>query len=239
LFVFFTNYHRHIVNDSFIYKGIIALNSGTFTLDLPVGVVYTVSTINGTKSTYEPPPSMPFPLPYEDDFNRYATSSEAAYFADQSGSWEIVDTPYPFSVLGDSWWKQPLNISADVMIESNGTAFIAIGVERGSCAAVSGGSPAIVFSINTTNNGLWQLTASTALRNPLTYGSVPIMSGTWYTLTLIALEDHSEAYVNGNLVGRCDLKVSSFDGLVAIGSSWDYVQFDNFRLQSPKQGINN
>jgi galactosylceramidase len=260
LFVFFTNFHTHVVNDSFIYKGIIALNSGTFTLDLPVGVVYTVSTINGTKSTYEPPPSMPFPLPYEDDFNRYATSSEAAYFADQSGSWEIVDTPgshgkvmrqmvtehpiswcseapYPFSVLGDSWWKQPLNISADVMIESNGTAFVAIGVERGSCAAGSVGSPAIVFSINTTNNGLWQLTASTALKNPLTYGNIPIMSGTWYTLTLIALEDHSEAYFNGNLIGRCDLKVSSFDGLVAIGSSWDYVQFDNFRLQSPKQGI--
>jgi hypothetical protein len=199
---------------------------------------------------------MPFPLPYQDDFDRSATSSEASYFSDQSGSWEIVDTsssrgktmrqmvtehpiswcreaPYPFSVLGDSSWKQPLSISVDVMIESIGTAFVAIGVSRGGCGA-GGGSHAIVFSINTTNNGLWQLTSSTAITNPIAYGNVSIMSGTWYTLTLIVLTDHSEGYINGDLVGQCNLNVSSSSGFVAIGSSWNYVQFDNFRLQSPK-----
>jgi galactosylceramidase len=259
LFVFFSDLNTHDVDQSFIYKGIVALNNGTFTLDLPVGVVYTVSTINGTKSAYEAPPSMPFSLPYQDDFDRYATFSEAAYFADQSGSWEIVDTPsmrgkvmtqmvteipiswcgeapYPYSALGDSNWQQPLNISVDVMIESGGTAFVAIGISRGSCLAAHVGSPAIVFSVNTTNNGQWQLTASTALTNPLSHGNVSIMSGIWYTMTLIVLADHSEAYIDGNLVGRCNLNVSSSRGLVGIGSSWDYVQFDNFRLQSPKQG---
>jgi hypothetical protein len=128
-----------------------------------------------------------------------ASSSEAIFFADQSGSWQIADTfsshgkimrqmvteipiswckeaPYPYSVIGDSNWQRPLNISADVMIESVG-------------------SPAIVFSINTTNNGLWQLTASTAITNPLVHGNVSITAGTWYTLTLIALPDHSEAYI--------------------------------------------
>jgi galactosylceramidase len=257
LFVFFSDLNTQDVNQSFIYKGIVKLDSGSFTLQLPVGVVYTVSTINGTRSTYQPPPSMPFPLPYQDNFDRYATSSEAAYFADQSGSWEIIDTsssrgktmrqmvteipiswcaqgeaPYPFSVLGDSRWQQPLNISVDVMIESVGTAFVAIGIERGSCSAGGVGSPAIVFSINTTNNGLWQLTNSTAITDPLIYGNASIIAGTWYTLTLIVLSDHSEAYINGNLVGRCELNVSSHNGLVAIGSSWNYVQFDNFRLQS-------
>jgi hypothetical protein len=201
---------------------------------------------------------MPFPLPYQDDFDRSATSSEAAYFSDQSGSWEIVDTsssrgktmrqmvtelpiswcseaPYPYSVIGNSSWKQPLNISVDVMIESVGTAFVAIGVERGGCGVGRVGSHAIVFSINTTNNGLWQLTSSTAITKPLAYGNVSVRSGTWYTITLIVLEDHSEAYINGNLIGRCELNVSSSSGLVAIGSSWNYVQFDNFHLQSPKK----
>jgi galactosylceramidase len=256
-FVFFSDLNTQDFTQSFIYKGIVALNSGTFTLALPVGVVYTLSTINGTKGAYEIPPSMPFPLPYQDDFNRYPTASEAAFFSDQSGSWEIVDTfsnrgksmrqmvtetpiswcneaPYPYSVIGNSNWKQPLNISADVMIESVGTAFVAIGVERGGCGAGDGGSHAIVFSINTKNNGLWQLTASTAITNPLASGNVSIVSGIWYTLTLIVLQDHSEAYINGNLVGRCNLNASSTTGLVAIGSSWNYVQFDNFRLQSPE-----
>jgi galactosylceramidase len=254
LFVFFSDFNTYDVDQAFIYKGIVTPNNGSFTLDLPVGVVYTVSTINGTKGTYQPPPSMPFPLPYQDDFDRSVTSSEAAYFSDQTGSWEIVDTssgrgktmrqmatehpiswcseaPYPYSILGDSKWQQPLSISADVMIESVGTALVAIGVERGGCGS---GSRAIVFSINTTNNGLWQLTASTAITNPLASGNISVVPGTWYTLTLIVLADHSEAYINGNLVGRCNLNVSSSSGFVAIGSSWNYVQFDNFRLQSPK-----
>jgi galactosylceramidase len=258
LFVFLTDLNTKDVNQSFVYKGILTLNNGAFSLQLPVGVLYTVSTINGTKGTYQPPPSMPFPLPYQDDFDRSATSSEAAYFSDQSGSWEIVDTsssrgktmrqmvtelpiswcseaPYPYSVIGNSSWKQPLNISVDVMIESVGTAFVAIGVERGGCGVGRVGSHAIVFSINTTNNGLWQLTSSTAITKPLAYGNVSVRSGTWYTITLIVLEDHSEAYINGNLIGRCELNVSSSSGLVAIGSSWNYVQFDNFHLQSPKK----
>jgi galactosylceramidase len=248
-----------------MYKGIITLNNGTFTLPLSVSVLYTLSTINGTKGEYEAPPdSMPFPLPYEDNFNRYSISSEAAFFADQAGSWEIVDTfssrgkvmrqmvteipiswcistsaeaPYPYSVIGDSHWQQPLTISADIMIESAGAAFVAIGVSRGSCDASIVGSSAIVFSVNTTNNGTWQLTNSTAFINPLDHGNVSIISGTWYTIRLSVLSDHSEAYINGNFVGRCQLNATSFSGLVAIGSSWDYVQFDNFRLQSPKESV--
>jgi hypothetical protein len=203
---------------------------------------------------------MPFPVPYQDDFKKYPVSSEAAYFADQSGSWEIVDTsssrgkvmrqtvtqvpiswcgeaPYPYSVIGDPHWQQPFTVSADIMIETVGAAFIAIGVSRGSCDSRGSGSPAVVFSINTTNNGLWQFTANTALTNPVSYGSVSVTPGTWYNVTLSVLSDHSEAYINGNFIGRCALNVSSSKGWVAIGSSWNHVQFDNFRLESPKQGV--
>jgi galactosylceramidase len=249
------------VNQTFVYKGIITLTNRSFTLQLPVGVLYTLSTINGTKSTYGAPPvSTPFPVPYEDDFNKYLVSSEAAYFADQSGSWEIVDTfssrgkvmrqmvtrypiswcreaPYPYSIIGDPHWRQPFNVSVDVMIESVGTAFVAIGVSRGSCDAGDVGSPGVVFSINTTNNGLWQFTASTNMTNPLNYGNVSITSGTWYTMTLSVLSDHSEAFINGNFICRCPLNASSSSGWVAIGSSWNYVQFDNFHLQSPKEDV--
>ena len=260
LFVFFSNLSTIDVNRAFIYQGVIAVDSGAFTIPLSAEVVYTLSTINGTKGAYEAPPaSTPFPLPYEDDFNQYAVSSEAAFFADQSGSWEIVDTlsshgrvmkqmvtevpiswcseaPYPYSVIGNPQWQQPLTVSAEVMIETVGTAFVAIGISRGSCDAGGVGSPAVVFNINTTNSGQWQLTASTNMTNPLSDGSVPVTPGTWYRLTLSVFSDHSEAYINGNLMGRCKLNASSFRGWAAIGSSWNYVQFDNFRLQSAKDG---
>jgi galactosylceramidase len=261
LFVFYSNLTTLDTSQGFIYKGTITPDNRSFTIQLPVGVMYTLSTINGTKGTFGlQPVSMPFPVPYQDDFNKYPVSSEAAYFADQSGSWEIVDTsssrgkvmrqtvtqvpiswcgeaPYPYSVIGDPRWQQPFTVSADVMIETVGTAFIAIGVSRGSCDSRGSGSPAVVFSINTTNNGLWQFTANTALTNPVSYGSVSVTPGTWYNVTLSVLSDHSEAYINGNFIGRCALNVSSSKGWVAIGSSWNHVQFDNFRLESPKQGI--
>lgn len=252
LFVFFTDLRTTDVGQSFVYKGVIAVDNGKFTLDLPVGILYTVSTINGTKGSHQSPPSAPFPLPYQDDFDRHATSSEAPYFSDQSGSFEIVESSmnrgktmrqmvtqhpiswcteatYPYSVLGDSGWKQPLNISVDVMIENNGTAFIAVGVARGGCGS---GSSATVFSVSTTNNGLWQLAGSTTLDKPLNSGNFPIKAGTWYTITLVVLSDHSDGYINGQSIGRCDLTATSSTGLAAIGSSWSFVQFDNFRLQS-------
>jgi galactosylceramidase len=262
LFVFFSNFSTTDVDQAFVYKGIIALNNGTFTLQLPVGVFYTLSTINGTKGAYNPQStSKPFPLPYQDNFDQYAIFSEAAYFADQSGSWQIVDSfssrgkvmrqmitevpiswckeaPYPYSIIGDPHWQQPFTISVDVMIESVGAAFVAIGVSRGSCDVGGVGSPAVVFSINTTNNGLWQLTNSTAITDPVNSGTISVAPGTWYTITLSVLSDHSEAYINGNFIGHCALNVSTSRGWVAIGSSWNYVQFDNFRLQSPKQGLN-
>lgn len=255
-FVFYSNLTTIDVNQAFIYKGVISLNSSrSFTLQLPVGVFYTLSTINGTKGNYTTQSvSTPFPLPYKDDFERYALSSEATYFADQSGSWEIVntssshgqvmrqmvtetpiswckETPYPYSIIGDPYWQKSFNVSVDVMIESTGIAFVAVGVSRGGCYAGEQPGPAIIFSINTTNNGMWQLSANTTLINPLNSGSIPIAAGTWYTITLRVLSDHSEAFVNGNPVGRCELKSTSSTGWVAIGSSWDHVQFDHFQLQ--------
>jgi len=257
LFVFFSDLNTYDVDQAFIYKGIIKPTNGIFTLSLPVGIVYTISTINGTKNSYgNPPPSTPFPLPYEDDFNRYALSSQAAYFSDQSGSWEIIDTssshgkvirqmittpaitwckeaPYPFTIIGDHRWQQPLNISVDIRIETNGTAYIAVGVSTNGCNDGGAGNPGTVFSLSTTNNGQWKLSATTKLDNPVSSGSFSVIPNTWYTLTLVVLDDHSEAYINGRLVGQCDLHATSSSGFAVIGSSWNFVQFDNFRLQSP------
>ncbi len=37
-------------------------------------------------------PSQPFPVPYNDNFEGYPLHSEASYFSDQSGSWEIINS---------------------------------------------------------------------------------------------------------------------------------------------------
>ncbi len=71
---------------------------------------------------------------------------------------------------------------------------------------------------------------TTALINTLNYGNTQVTPGSWYALMLSVLAHHSEADINGQFVGRCALNATSSQGWAAIGSSWNDVQFDNFRL---------
>ena len=55
----------------FTYSSIYPLQveNGLVVVDLPVDHVMTLSTKTGqTKGTYTPPPSKPFPIPHEDNF---------------------------------------------------------------------------------------------------------------------------------------------------------------------------
>ena len=95
-------------------------NDGSFTIHVPVGALYTISTIqSAAKGVHPPPPnSTPaFPLPYRDDFNSYNTSSEAKYFSDQMGVFEIQNASQNYEthnkvmrqmVLAEPvWWGYP------------------------------------------------------------------------------------------------------------------------------------
>lgn len=66
-----------------------------FTLNLDVDSIWTISTTTGQKKGIYAPPPHPrsFPATYSDDFNSYQVDSEARYFADQTGVWEIALGP--------------------------------------------------------------------------------------------------------------------------------------------------
>jgi len=201
-----------------------------------------------------PPPDQPFPPMYSDNFDSYPIASEAQYFTDQSGSFEIVkandsshglvmrqmspqrpvgwcfDAPYPYSVLGDYQWKY-VNISADVMIETKGTAYIATGVYSGGCSG-SSGSPAVAFGISTNNGGNWSISGDTAFIDVVNKGTLSITPNTWYHLELRILDQSQEGYLNGQLIASTQGLTSHSHGFVAIGSSYDYVQFDNVVIQA-------
>ena len=131
LYVFFSNLKTNDISQSFIYNGTIEVKNRSFTLKLPVEVFYTLSTINGTKGAYEMPSiSTSFPIPYKDNFDNYPVSSEAVYFADQAGSFEIVDTSSSrgkvmqqmVTELPISWCKEapyPLILSSEIINGNN------------------------------------------------------------------------------------------------------------------------
>lgn len=157
-------------------------------------------------------------MPYEDDLERSAMSSEGAYLSDQTGSFEIVDTatsrgkvmremvrevpiswcsdsPSPYSLIGNANFTQPFNSAVDVLIESSGMAFVARGGQ-------GGGGGGLLFSVETTNNRLWKVSSRTSLNDPLSSGNISIESSTWYPLTLLSLSTPFEAYIDGKLLGQ-------------------------------------
>jgi hypothetical protein len=54
----------------------------------------------------------------------------------------------------------------------------------------------------------------------------------WYQLQLRVTNEDISASIDGTLVSHIPLFNSS-NGWVAIGSSWDYVQFDDLMITSP------
>ena len=81
------------------------IKDGTFTAHLEPDTILTLTTSTGqAKGSSSIPSSKPFPIPYNDDFDSecsirvylndsnsiaYEEYSEASYFADQTGVWEI------------------------------------------------------------------------------------------------------------------------------------------------------
>jgi hypothetical protein len=229
------------------------------TLQISGSEMYTLSTINGTKGDYGPPPAeTPFPLPYADNFDDAPLHSEAKYLTDQAGAFEVVqssaskvmrqmmaqrpvswcregEAPYPYSVIGNHNWTAvvaTVNISFEY---DYGIAMIAARVTSGGCGVGKIGSPGIVFALNNTQGtGKWILSNSTALTYQFDSGSTPsmIVPKSWYQLQLRVTNNDISASIDGTLVSHIPLFNSS-NGWVAIGSSWDYVQFDDLIITSP------
>eukprot|EP00943_MAST-04B_sp_MAST-4B-sp1_P006216 g6216.t1 len=106
--VWYSNFEKNVKNPTiFTRQKTISVNEdGTFKLQINVGDVFTLSTINdATKGSFplsSHPKSVPgFPLPYTDNFQSYEENGEAKYFADQIGAFEIHPATLP--IHGQKW----------------------------------------------------------------------------------------------------------------------------------------
>ena len=240
-----------IVN--FQYAGSVDVSSGSLSFTLLPNQLWTFSTRNGTKGSHpQPPPRASFPIPYSDSFDSSRLHSQARYLTDQSGSFEVVearnasrgrvlrqmmpaypipwcgDAPFPYSVIGEHSWTA-VNASVDILLEQSGTALLAVGVDSGGCVG-DGGSRAIVVSVN--SSSLWTVSNSTAFHYSFGSGRVELQSGQWTNLAVHSHAGGSDFLINGQLVlSVAELSSDAYRGWVAIGSSYDYVQFDNLVIE--------
>ena len=234
----------------FEYRGQIKVVGGTVTLTVSPNDLWTLSTLNGTKTApgHPIPPHSPFPLPYSDNFDDVRVSGFPKYFDDQSGSFEIVaandtahghvvrqavpmrpvawcgDAPLTFSVMGSHDWRA-LSAEIEVLIESTGTVFLATSVRQGGCVG-GGGSDGIVLAL-TVGQG-WLVSNSTTLAPIVAQGKLAVNAGEWVKLKLEVGEGGTSVSVGGKEVAMLtELTSAQHQGWLAIGSSYDYVQYDN------------
>jgi len=90
--VWYSNFETYSHEPSLFEHSTVKVKNGKFTISVPIGAMYTVTTVKtGSKGSFGTPPmsSPSFPLPHLDDFQSTGDSKNAAYFSDQIGSFEI------------------------------------------------------------------------------------------------------------------------------------------------------
>uniref|UniRef100_A0A672YTN4 Galactocerebrosidase n=1 Tax=Sphaeramia orbicularis TaxID=375764 RepID=A0A672YTN4_9TELE len=255
-FNFETKKPKHIFKSS---PCLFQLSDGSFTLNLAVDEVYTLTTITtGQKGSYpEPPASAHFPKVYKDDFNiRNPPFSEAPDFADQTGVFEyyvnltdpgphvftlrqvltqrpitwVTDADQTISVIGDYQW-QNLTVTCDVFMETvkTGGVFIAARVDKG------GGSIRTAAGIFywVFADGSFKVTNDLAGQTVLAKGESGTRAFGWHTLTLTIKGGYASGLLNGYTLWKYATLESPKNGWAAIGThSFELAQFDNFAVEA-------
>uniref|UniRef100_A0A8C5R9Z1 Galactocerebrosidase n=1 Tax=Leptobrachium leishanense TaxID=445787 RepID=A0A8C5R9Z1_9ANUR len=252
-------YSRLEVNDSkpalFNRLSPLKIENGTFTLQLGLNEVYTLTTLpTGQKGSFpQSPKSQPFPLKYKDDFNvRNPTFSEAPYFADQSGVFEYFtntsdpgdhvftfrqvltqrpvtwasDAIQSISVIGDYMWSN-VNITCDVFIEDphTGGVYIAARVNQGGSLASC--AKGIFFWVF--SDGSYKVTADLTGKVVLSEGLSGVRPRQWHPLTLDVNGFYASSFLNGNLLWNV-ITIGPLHGWAAIGM----ISFPNFMLEAQR-----
>jgi len=249
LYVWYT--HLSIFGENTYFENVNTINAtsdGQFTLELDLDSIVTVSTLTGQQKGQHPTPpdSTRFPTTYSDDFESYKLYSEAKYFDDQTGSFEIQEglggslvmrqmvlepTIYwcpesqgPISVVGP-FTSATMTATISVYIEDEGaTAALAIKVQGGGCGNLYPGG----YFLQISTDGKWTITANS---KTLASGTANINATGWTELTLSSTPTKVCGFINSNSIGCVD-GTMFVDGFAAIGSSFNHVQFDNFKLNA-------
>jgi galactosylceramidase len=227
--------------------------NGSFTVNINVDSMITLTTRKtGEKGNYPIPPSKPFPLPYKDNFDSYKVNSEASYFADQTGVYEIavagdtshgnvmrqmvptrpitwcVDAAETISIIGNKDWGAR-NVTVDAMSEVKGGVFVATQVSAGGCGVAR--AKGVYFWLMV-GSGQWVVTEDLAGIKKLTSGDFSSSTKTWYTLGIISQSSSVSLTINGKMVGEAKLPSSGMKGFVGIGTSGFFAaEFDNFSME--------
>jgi len=237
--------------DQFVQQSDIVPVNGSFSLAVDAGSIYSLTTTTGqSKGGAVSPQPAAFPFPYTDNFESYATDTQAKYFSDINGSFEVADcgggrgaqclrqavntAPIPWhligpfepaTILGSTSWTD-YEVSADVLLEQPGQAKI---IGRLTSEDINSGNVS-AYQLYVSNAGGWTLRGGNS--NVIASGNVPFSLNTWHNLKLIFNGNQVQVVIDNNTLATVTDNSYS-KGMAGLGTQgWTNAQFDNFRIDS-------
>jgi len=250
--VWTTNLASHDPSTYLVHAGDVTPSSGSYTLTLQPGYIYTVTTTSGQgKGAAQPPAKASLALPYSDSFDSTAAGQSPAYLSDQDGSFQAEpctgrsglcvrqmaaqapvnwdDPATPYTTLGDLSWTN-YTVSADALMEQAGSVQLMARVNTQHPFSVAG---ITAYYLQLSSTGGWSIVKNSynATLTTLASGSVAAPgTGTWQHLALTVNGSTLTAAINGTTVGSAS--DSSYPtGQVGLGiAGWQTDQFDNLSI---------
>jgi hypothetical protein len=225
---------------------------GSFSITVEPKSVYSLTTTTGQrKAAASPPPSKPFPMPYREDFERYAAGATPRYFSDQAGVFEVVPRAggkgralaqmipqkgiewhyhrdsEPETFLGATEWRD-YEVSVEAMIESTG--FVSL---FGRVAAIPQlPTPPAGYRLKVNGDGAWQLSYTKVKESAkvIAEGRAQLTPGSWHKLALRFTGKNIAVILDGAPAGAAE-DTTFAAGMAGIGSGWHPAQFDNLEIR--------
>ncbi|WP_220505553.1 RICIN domain-containing protein [Microbispora sp. H10830] len=256
--VWATNLGSNNPADWFVRQPDITPSNGSYSLTMQPNRIYSVTTTTGQgKGTEAGPARAPLALPYSDDFESYAPRTEAKYFSDMQGSFEVrpctagrsgqclqqvtpqrpiewQDDSDAFGLVGDPSWSN-YKVSVDVDFQQAGTITL---LGRANTQQRPQSHQA-AYQLRLNSSGAWSISKSTTSGtvSTLTSGSRGSLgTNSWHTVSLSFTGNQISATLDDTALGSVT-DGSYYAGQVGLGVvGYQTDMFDNLSVTETSGG---
>ena len=242
-------------NDSYTFDRVAVLHpaDGKFSYTFDPDSLYSLTTTTGqAKGSAEPPPAKGFPFPYEDNFEQTEIGHSPKYLSDQDGAFEVhpcqgrtgkcleqvisakpvpwEPLPDPFTMAGDSAWMD-YRVATDVRFLSSSPAIVMGRIDSADVFQDEKARWPSGYVLSLQPNGSWELASAQFKKPPvvLQSGSTQLDTSKWHHMELRFHAAEIEARLDGRVLASVQDSTHT-QGMFAVGTGWDHVQFDNLSI---------